>query len=99
MPFYFSQIAKRAVPFLFLAACWAQTSDPPRITSSTFITVAQATSVSIPLNANGGTPPYIYSLQSGTLPTGLFLTQSGVIIGAVMLVGGIGAQINNIYSY
>ena len=82
MPFYFSQIHKLAILFLFLAACWAQTSDPPRITNNTFITIAQATSVSIPLNANGGTPPYIYSLQSGTLPTGLFLTQSGVLTGA-----------------
>ncbi|HTV64798.1 MAG TPA: Ig domain-containing protein [Bryocella sp.] len=42
-------------------------------------TVGTAYSYSVP--ASGGTPPYVWSVQSGTLPVGLKLSSKGVISG------------------
>jgi protocatechuate 3,4-dioxygenase beta subunit len=42
-------------------------------------TVGQA--YSSPLNATGGTAPYVWSVVSGTLPSGLSLSSSGIISG------------------
>ena len=40
------------------------------------------------LSATGGSPPYIWSTSSGTLPSGLSLSSSGVISGTPMIASG-----------
>ncbi len=42
------------------------------------------------LQATGGTPPYVWSLVSGTLPTGLSLSAAGVIAGTPTTAGASG---------
>ncbi|WP_321472203.1 Ig domain-containing protein [uncultured Paludibaculum sp.] len=39
------------------------------------------------LGASGGTPPYIFSLQAGTLPSGLQLNTGGLLAGIPLTVG------------
>ncbi len=67
--------------------CISQTTDPLRITNTTFVAVPQATFFSYLLNGTGGRTPYAFSIQSGTLPLGLSLNQSGLITGVAGLVG------------
>jgi len=40
-----------------------------------------------PLNASGGTPPYVWSVSSGALPAGLTLSSAGVISGTPTVSG------------
>ena len=42
---------------------------------------------SVQLLASGGTAPYIWSIQSGVLPTGLTLSTAGLILGTPTNVG------------
>ena len=60
-------------------------SSPPTITTTTLATAnAGQTGYSQPLAATGGTPPYTWSISSGTLPSGLSIGGStGVISGNV----------------
>ncbi|MGA2370664.1 MAG: Ig domain-containing protein [Candidatus Korobacteraceae bacterium] len=51
-------------------------------------TVGTAYSYSVP--ASGGTPPYVWSLNTGTLPVGLKLSSKGVISGTPESAGTVG---------
>lgn len=44
-------------------------------------------SYSVQLQASGGTPPYTWSMASGSLPAGLTLSSSGVISGTPLTAG------------
>jgi len=61
-------------------------ATPPVALSIDNVTPQQATMgqmYSLQLSASGGTPPYIWNLASGTLPSGLVLTATGLISGVV----------------
>ena len=53
----------------------------PIITTSTLPTGQALIAYSVALTSIGGTPPYTYSLASGSLPSGFALTAAGQIIG------------------
>jgi hypothetical protein len=61
---------------------------PPLVVTTTTLPNAQLnTAYTTSLQANGGTQPYTFSLQSGVLPTGLTLSSSGVIAGTPTIPG------------
>jgi hypothetical protein len=63
---------------------------PPGLAVSTFPTLptgAQGFAYLANLSAIGGTPPYTWSVASGTLPSGLILSSSGVISGSTTAAG------------
>lgn len=60
-------------------------SAPPLVITSAGGALPDAvagTSYNLALLANGGTAPFVWSVTSGTLPTGLTLTSAGVISGS-----------------
>ncbi|MBF0407339.1 MAG: putative Ig domain-containing protein [Candidatus Riflebacteria bacterium] len=57
------------------------------ITSSLASTLQAGLNVTSSFSATGGTAPYVFSLNSGALPTGLTLAQNGSITGAPSTVG------------
>jgi hypothetical protein len=57
------------------------------ITASTLPTGTVGTAYSYSLPATGGTPPYVWSLNSGTLPAGLKLSSKGTISGTPVAAG------------
>lgn len=81
----------------------ADASSPPVTTSGVLsLTVASPTTIttasplpsgtravaySVALVATGGTPPYTWSLVSGTLPAGLSLSSAGVLSGIPTTAG------------
>jgi len=56
-------------------------STPLAITTTSLPGATVGTAYSVSLAASGGTPPYSWSLTSGSLPPGLSLSSSGVISG------------------
>lgn len=66
-----------------LWACGEGTAPPEalRLTTSALPTVAFRADYNTPLSATGGTPPYLYSLESGRLPEGISLSPSGALAG------------------
>lgn len=65
-------------------ACWAETlfATPGLVINTTSLPSAtQYVYYSQTLNASGGTPPYTWSVTSGSLPTGLSLSSGGIISG------------------
>ncbi|MDB6116236.1 MAG: hypothetical protein JWO08_17, partial [Verrucomicrobiaceae bacterium] len=58
------------------------------ITPATFAAVTQYTASSTTLTASGGTAPYLWTVQSGSLPAGLSMTSSGTISGTPTAVPG-----------
>jgi sugar lactone lactonase YvrE len=54
---------------------------PLIISAATSYQAVEGASYSQPLTATGGTPPYVWSVVSGTLPNGLLLYSNGVING------------------
>ncbi len=63
-------------------------STPLTITTSSLAAGTQNVSYSATLTASGGTPPYVWAIVSGSLPTGLSLTSStGVISGIPTTTG------------
>jgi Putative Ig domain len=57
------------------------------ITSSALSAGTQGVAYSAPLQASGGTPPYTWSIKSGSLPAGLTLSTAGVISGTPQTSG------------
>ncbi len=57
------------------------------LTPSTLPNLQQGTAFSQQLSASGGTAPYTYQVTSGSLPTGLALSSSGLISGTPTAAG------------
>ncbi|WP_273793303.1 autotransporter domain-containing protein [Brucella anthropi] len=68
------------------------TIDPPAspitVSPGALATMTAGTAFSQALSASGGTAPYTYSLQSGSLPVGIALTSGGVLNGTPTQRGG-----------
>jgi hypothetical protein len=67
-----------------LLACGGGGSNPPSPLSITTTSLQQgqtAVAYNATLSATGGTPPYMWTLKSGTLPAGLSLSTGGTISG------------------
>ena len=62
-------------------------SGPLTITASTLPMGTVGTSYSYSLPATGGIPPYVWSINSGTLPAGLALGTKGTIYGTPVAAG------------
>ncbi len=60
---------------------------PPVITTTTLPRAVVNASYSAPLAATQGTPPYNWSIQSGSLPAGLMLDSTGLIHGTPTTLG------------
>jgi hypothetical protein len=82
------------VSALFFVGCGGGSgggTTPPTtltITTTSPLTVGVVSSAySVTLAATGGTPPYSWSVSSGTLPAGLSLSSSGVISGTPTAAG------------
>ncbi len=56
-------------------------SSPVSITTTSLPPATVGTAYSTTLSSSGGTPPYSWSVTSGSLPTGLSLSASGTITG------------------
>src|SRR5262245_8012090 len=63
------------------------TQSPLTITTSALPGATAGVAYSATLTATGGTPPYTWSIASGTLPAGLTLTSGGVISGTPTATG------------
>jgi hypothetical protein len=57
------------------------TGQGPRITTTSVPNAVENTPYSDPLAATGGTPPYAWTIASGSLPSGLTLSSAGDISG------------------
>jgi hypothetical protein len=62
-------------------------TSAPQITTSTLPNGILQTAYSATLAATGGTPPYSWSVASGSLPTGMLLASSGQISGTPAQTG------------
>jgi microsomal dipeptidase-like Zn-dependent dipeptidase len=60
---------------------WEAIEKALLITNTSFVNGVIAQPYSQPLTARGGTPPYTWSLQSGSLPPGLIVNRNGTISG------------------
>lgn len=60
---------------------------PLAITTTTLPDAAFGTAYSQTLAATGGTPPYVWSISAGALPTGLTLSAAGVLSGTPLVSG------------
>ncbi len=72
---------------LFAAATEILLNPAPVITSSTLTSGLVDTAYSMQLVASGGKAPLVWALASGSLPSGLTLSASGVISGTATTVG------------
>jgi uncharacterized protein YjdB len=63
------------------------TAGPLTITTTALPAATTGVAYSATLTATGGTPPYTWSIASGTLPAGLTLTAAGVISGTPTATG------------
>lgn len=72
-----------ALAFFTLWACGEETSptEALRLTASSLPSAPFRADYRAPLSATGGTPPYLYSIESGRLPEGLNLAPNGVLAG------------------
>jgi large repetitive protein len=61
--------------------------NPPTITTASISTPVITRPYSQTISASGGTPGYSFSISSGTLPTGLSLSPSGLISGTPSAAG------------
>jgi hypothetical protein len=72
---------------LIYATGSGSSAAPLAVTTASLPAGTVGTAYSIALTASGGTPPYAWTLTSGSLPPGLSLTTSGVISGTPAAVG------------
>ncbi len=75
---------------LICASCGSTstyTAGPMRIAVSTLPVGTVGSSYSYSMPASGGTPPYVWSITSGTLPAGLALSTKGTIHGTPVASG------------
>ncbi len=63
-------------------------ATPLTITTASLVAGTQNVSYSAALTASGGTPPYIWAIVSGSLPTGLSLTSSTGVIAGIPTASG-----------
>jgi len=70
-----------AGPYSFTVAPGTTTSSPVTITTSSLPDATVGTSYSATLSGSGGTAPYSWAVVSGTLGTGLTLSEDGEITG------------------
>ena len=84
----------RRFPFaiLFWGICWlligcSSPSPALTITTTTLATAVENAPYSATLGATGGTPPYTWSILSGTLPSGITLSSAGVLSGTPASLG------------
>jgi hypothetical protein len=63
------------------------TFAPPQLVTSTLPPATAGTAYHQQLQASGGTPPYTWSLASGSLPTGITLDTAGNLTGTTLQTG------------
>ena len=73
-------------------------SGPLTITATTLPTGTVGTTYSYSLPATGGIPPYVWSVNSGTLPAGLKLSIKGTISGTPVAAGTVNFTVSVIDS-
>ena len=73
-------------------------SGPLTITAATLPTGTVGTTYSYSLPATGGIPPYVWSINSGTLPAGLKLSTRGTISGTPVAAGTVNFTVSLIDS-
>jgi hypothetical protein len=61
--------------------------NPPAVSSPSSVSAVQGTAFAFQLTVAGGTPPFTWSVASGTLPDGLSLNSSGAVTGTPSAVG------------
>ena len=79
-------------PSLFITSSLGSGTGTPAgrvlaIAPTSFATVYTGSAINQSMSASGGTAPYTWSVTSGSLPTGLTLSSSGVITGTVTAFG------------
>ncbi len=75
-------------PHVTALAGTAVASNPLAIVVTSIPDAVQNLAYSAQLVANGGTPPYVFSLNSGSFPTGLSINSAGLISGTPSTVSG-----------
>jgi hypothetical protein len=65
----------------------AKQQTPPTITNTNLPGATQGSSYQFALSATGGTPPYVWSVASGSLPQGFQLSSTGSIAGTATTGG------------
>lgn len=70
-----------------IADCSAECKAPVEITTTELGDAIVGKNYAMPVNAKGGQSPYTYSLNGGTLPAGLSLSNNGIITGRPTVAG------------
>jgi sugar lactone lactonase YvrE len=73
----------------FTGLLWGQVDNPPPllVQSRGMVAWSEKSAFADSLTASGGVPPYAWQIAAGSLPTGLSLSQNGVISGTPSIGG------------